>query len=399
MLAICSDIDQTTLERFVLLHRFLNTREETSLGRGLGLDVADSFWFYAPHGNAPAATQMSFFAGMDWRERSGSADQILRFIRGGWIDTLHSFGNFNEHPVGQPGSFTREHAERALAALEEAGVGVKIWSNHGNRNNIQNILREQHWVGDQPGHHSRHSDLLRRFGIRFVWSSFMSADFRRDVPVELSKLRDDQFVWRFSRQDYAFFRDVKGAEQLAARFGVPIRESDGGVLAVVWHPRALHVQLSSENLNELIEKGGYAVVGQHLGVGVRGKALPPEAIRALHRLKHAEEAGDILVARTSRLLEYAVAREHLRFETAQDAAGKIVINILRIDDPLRNVNIPDLDRLRGITFEMDASENTPVELRLRGAEIPRNKIVEHHCPHYRGIGIRWFAADYADYAP
>lgn len=46
MLSICSDIDDTTLEDFKIYHQFLNTKEEISHGKGLGLDVGDSMWLY-----------------------------------------------------------------------------------------------------------------------------------------------------------------------------------------------------------------------------------------------------------------------------------------------------------------------------------------------------------------
>lgn len=46
MLAISSDIDNTTVEKFEKYHRFLNTLEQTSYGPGLGLDIGDSAWFY-----------------------------------------------------------------------------------------------------------------------------------------------------------------------------------------------------------------------------------------------------------------------------------------------------------------------------------------------------------------
>ena len=72
MLAICSDIDDESPEHFAGLHRFLNTREMTPLGPGLGLDVSDSFWFYAPalEDADPAKAQISFFKGLNWEKRS-----------------------------------------------------------------------------------------------------------------------------------------------------------------------------------------------------------------------------------------------------------------------------------------------------------------------------------------
>ncbi len=375
------------------LHRFLNTQGVTPLGRGLGLDISDSFWFYSPQEGDPVNSQMSFFSGMDWQRRSPFADQILDYIRGGWIDTLHSYGNFNNYPVGHPGCFTREHATRALDVLDKVGLSVKVWSNHGNLNNIQNIGRKGRRLGDSLGNPRRHTDLMRRCGIWFVWSGVMSPEFRQDEAVHLGELSDKQMVWEFSRQDYIQFSERSGAEDLARRFGAKAtRRNDGGGLVIAWRPRLLHVQLSPENLAELVSKGGYAIVGQHLGV----EMLSTDAIDALHRLKAAHDAGDILVARTSRLLEYAVTRGGLRFETARDASGKTVINILRIDDPVRGARVPDLDRLRGITFEV--SGDGPVELRLRGRPVASQEVVEHHLPDNRTLGIGWFPPDHADYA-
>jgi hypothetical protein len=397
MLSICSDIDQTTPERFVSLHRYFNTREMTPLGQGLGLDISDSFWFYSPQGKDLSKSQMSFFAGMNWQQRSPFADQILDYIRGGWIDTLHSYGNFNHNPIGRPGCFSRTHAARAFAVLDQAGVVVKVWSNHGNRNNIQNIGQKHHWLGDRPGNSRRHTDLMRRHGIRFVWSGFMSAEFRQNGAVRLDEFGDSQKVWQFSRHCSIYFSNPHGAEDLAQRFGAKIARYDDSSLAVVWHPRLLHVQLSQENLAELAAMGGYAIVGQHLGAGTGQELLSAEAVAALQRLKAAQDEGNILITRTSRLLEYAVAHDGLQFETTRDASGKTVINILGIDDPVRGARTPDFDQLRGITFEVCG--DGPVELRLFGRPVAPRELDEHQdlagcCT----IGIRWFPQDHTDYA-
>ena len=41
MLAFSSDVDDTTLEEFKTYHKFLNTKEETPYGQGLGRDIGD----------------------------------------------------------------------------------------------------------------------------------------------------------------------------------------------------------------------------------------------------------------------------------------------------------------------------------------------------------------------
>ena len=45
-LTICNDIDLTTPEEFLEIHRFLNTKQVTPMGVGVGLEIGDSFWMY-----------------------------------------------------------------------------------------------------------------------------------------------------------------------------------------------------------------------------------------------------------------------------------------------------------------------------------------------------------------
>lgn len=397
MLAICSDIDDETPKHFAALHRFLNTREQTALGQGLGLDVSDSFWFYAPapDGTDRKHSQMSFFAGLDWRQRSPFAEKIVDYIRGGWIDTLHSYGNFSGIPDGHPNRFTRTHAEHAVAALQDEGLAIDVWSNHGDSNNIQNVERDDDMPGDIPRHPARHSDLMTGVGIRFIWSTEMSAEFRRDKAPMLAGLRDGQPIWKFSRQDLVYRDD---AEELKARFGAITRDTARGPMAVVWHPALLHIQLSAENLADLAATGGYAIIGQHLGYrgpfAAPGQVLPPLAIEALHRLKAAQDEGSILVAGTARLLQYAVAHDGLRYETMTDGHGGTVIDIIGVDDPVGRPAL-DVHHLRGLTFEVS---NGTGELRLRGQPIPWREITERQLPGKHVVGIRWFSPDHTDYS-
>ncbi len=396
MLAICSDIDRTTASNFAALHRFLNTREKTPLGQGLGLDIADSFWFYASQDATrdPSDQQLAFFSGLDWRQRSPQAEQILDYIRGGWIDTLHSYGDFSIRQSGYS-RFSRAHAERALAVLAEADLTITIWVNHGSGNNIQNIGAAETWVGDVPGSPEYHADLLFRHGMRFLYPGEISAQFRRETAASPITLRDGRNGWRFSRQDFAYRDD---ARDLAESRGAVTGSHAGKAFAMVWEPKFLDVQLSSDNLAELVAEGGYAILGQHFGATAPGELLPKEAIAALERLKAAQDDGDILVARTSRLLEYASMREYVRFTVTQDASGTTQIDITGIDDPVRGLQPPVLNRLRGVTFEVPGKG--PVELSFGGrpisVRIPR-EIVRAELEKTRIIGIKWFASDHSDH--
>ena len=366
MLAICSDIDRTTPERLCSSHRFLNTREMTALGQGLGLDISDSFWFYAPPPAGEwATTQMAFFSGMDWQKRSAFADQILDYIRGGWVDTLHSYGNFSGNPVGTPAASPASMRRGRLMCLprpvSRSSSGPITGTRTTSRISARAPLGGRPAGGPLPSQRSEwRSQVCTSSGPRL-----MSADFRRDEAVQPGEVARRAKGLAIFAAGPCVFRRPEGADELARRFGAIVRPGGGGAIAVVWHPQLLHIQLSAGNLAELAEKGGYAIVGQHLGRGHK-EVLSTKAVEALCRLKSAQDAGNILVARTSRLLEYAVTRDGLRFEATRDASGKTTIDIAGIDDPVRGAQqAPDLDRLRGITFEVPG--NGPVELRLRGS--------------------------------
>ena len=50
-LTICSDIDDTqNTADFLEIQRFLNTKQQTSMGEGLGLEIGNSFYFYDDDG-------------------------------------------------------------------------------------------------------------------------------------------------------------------------------------------------------------------------------------------------------------------------------------------------------------------------------------------------------------
>ena len=105
-LAVCSDIDYATPGYFSDLHAFLNGSGETRFGPGLGLDIADSFWFYNANPETPEG--ISYFEGTGDQEKDAAV--IRAGIREGRIDALHAYGDFS---LG--GGFRRELAERALA--------------------------------------------------------------------------------------------------------------------------------------------------------------------------------------------------------------------------------------------------------------------------------------------
>ena len=101
---ICSDIDGCNWTDFLNIHEYLNTHNETTLGPGLGLEIGDSFWFY-DQPNTPD-TAFSIFE-HDNKTSSRFAEPIRELIKQGWLDVLHSYGNFS-----YKGGFERKLADR-----------------------------------------------------------------------------------------------------------------------------------------------------------------------------------------------------------------------------------------------------------------------------------------------
>ena len=80
-LSISSDIDNaSSSEFFVQFMNFLNSEKQTIYGPGLGLEVANSFWFF----NGSKSAQLSYFDGLTDKELLSST---LGFILIRHIDT------------------------------------------------------------------------------------------------------------------------------------------------------------------------------------------------------------------------------------------------------------------------------------------------------------------------
>ncbi|MEE9611230.1 MAG: hypothetical protein V3W19_08260, partial [Desulfatiglandales bacterium] len=103
---LCNDCDHITREAFETIHQFINTTDDTGIGKGLGLRVADTMFMYCqrPEG-------LCFFKG-DSAIPGEHSGFLKEAVREGWIDSLHGYGDFDK-----PDVFSREMAERALNEL------------------------------------------------------------------------------------------------------------------------------------------------------------------------------------------------------------------------------------------------------------------------------------------
>ena len=326
-LTICSDIDATTPEEFLEIHCFLNTKQVTPMGVGVGLEIGDSFWMYS------AAREpwrcLSVFNGLEPVEGPWS-EMILDFIRAGYLDCLHSYGDFNHY-----GGFRREMAVTAVDYLQDKGIQIRVWTNHGDNHNFQSI-DEKLGLGDWKQWQSAngdsfecveyHMDLTRTLGITFLCRSRDVTQFwgqDRSLRLqEIFSLKRMNHPVNYLRWLYHQLRPgVRSFIANSLLEGVPVH--DGSSLhAFKRYGRFqqdrsddLGNVLSEENLARLIGDESVALLYTHLGKRLQpeGPVIPKEFQEGLRRLEEHCREGKIFVTTTSRLLNYLTVRRDLRF--------------------------------------------------------------------------------------
>lgn len=386
MLAISSDIDLTSLAEFEDYHRFLNTKEKTPYGQGLGLDIADSAWMYVAdnysdkldHEGHPAAYSMSYFQGVDPKVTKDAA-KIIHYYKAGWIDSLHTFGDFSRND--KKSLFTRELADLAWKEMRTSGFMPKVWINHGTETNVQNFGAynakgfSYYQAGDDPKSPYYHTDLTLGNGIKFVWNSVGMSQFSYDDPLFPIKLRDGKQVWGFYRYAY----DVAAGKRIWT-----------------WEVHELPRQLNKAHLEELVQGGKYAVVAQHLGKGYGALAFTANDVQALQLLKSYQDDRKILVARTERLLNYARVNHYIRYSILK-SESKFYINLTKIEDPVLGESTPILEDVRGLTFYVNNPEQYSILINsvpISDEDIQRNAADK---TGKQSIGVKWFEPDYTDY--
>lgn len=378
MLALCSDIDDATLDNFKTYHQFLNTKENTAYGQGLGLDVGDSMWLYMGDDYSNANNVMTYYKGIDLNKKN-NADAIAHFIKAGWIDCLHTFGDFSTD--NEKGTlFNRNLAENGWKTLNSIGFKPEVWINHGNRANVQNFgaattssfMSYQH--GDDLKSKYYHTDITIQNGIKYLWNSQNSNVFGCDFPIFTVKLRDGKKVWGFKR-----FTNV----------------NTKGQIDWVWTPNELHREITKNNLESIVKNKQYCILAQHFGAGTKDM-FKSENLNALYLLKQYQNANKVLIANTTRLLKYSTAQKYLNFYVKEED-GITYINIVSINDPIFGTYIPKLNDLRGVTFYVSSTKNIALSINgkiIDPEEVQINPVDE---TGKASIGIKWFKPDYTDY--
>jgi len=355
-LTICSDIDGTTTkEEFLEIQKFLNAREETSMGEGVGLEIGNSFVMYAP-----PTCAFSYFSG-----NPGNAQIIRKFIKAGYIDFLHSYG--------EKADFTRKDAIKAIEELNDNQCKVDVWVDHART--PDNLGDDTTFgLGDHPESSAYHSDLTLAYGIKFVWLGRVTTVIGQSVPITLktfSSIYDSRHpvdslkntLKEFAKNILAVFGNKKYAMHKSYDLIRVAKLDDGqkvyeflrfdnywkGVAEGATSRRLAYV-ISRRMLERLKEVGGYMVVYTHLGKNSdSSQVIAKETQNALRDLASEQERGNIYVTTTSRLLNYYLNYKYLNW-SHETKGDEMVITISSVEDPVFGSFIPTIEDLQGITF-------------------------------------------------
>lgn len=379
VVSVSNDCDLADFGVFDTLMSFLNTNQETPLGRGLGLNVSSSMFFYEKQ-----AGRVSYFNGLDAdAPQNEYASRLIDYIRAGWIDTNHAYGDFDH-----VGGFTRRHAERTTDVLAKHGARLPLFTNHGDSFNVQNLGADgPHHRGDVVGDDAYHADLTVGQGTMFIWCDgpHVIRPIRRDQCSasdwrQIAKPDPTDVLEKYSLRDGNTLQGFKRLRGTGAH---------GPTLS------SLGYQLDQVDWNGMYADFGALILYQHFGISHYGDSWPgkrtylpadlellkcrPEVYLAPFRyLGQEKDAGRLWVPTLSQLLSYLVAVQSIRVkETGVDGA----IELESDNEAVTN------ETLSGVTVYVDPLQ--PLRLSFRGKPVPFDVNGPDHTGRY-SITVRQF---------
>ena len=322
--SISNDIDRTEFSFFNSFMQFLNTTGKTPFGNGLGLNITSSFFFFRSTPNV-----FSYFSDrMVNSKPTRVSDRMNDYLMSGWMDTIHAYGDFDN-----AGGFTRGHAERGYELLEKIGVPIRVFTNHGTRNNSQNIGSDQPYHrGDLVQSRAYHADLMVNHGIRYVWTDTMVFEKQwyvkrgiRDLLVQ-RKWKQAPVMQSCVLQDGSYLKGFKRFRSTGTT--APNLSSFGD-------------QLNQINWKKLYAKRGAVILYQHLGVISRGVSAVIDSVRArperylapFYFLKQENLEGRLWVCGLAELLTYVDMLQNIRVAHDSLKNRYEIISNMEVENP------------------------------------------------------------------
>ncbi len=364
-LAIASDVDETKdLAHFLEIQNFLCSDNKTYFGKGLGLEIGNSFFMYG------LENELAYFSISD-KEK-----EIVRtLIKSGFIDCFHSYGS---------GAKSREQVKKALKELEKHNCKITVWIDHAkaSTNMGKDVTFGQ---GDMAGSPVYHADLTLKHGVEFAWlgrvSSIVGQSAKQGfVPrssfINKGKEAVKHFMGLIGNKKYSLHYGNKLIKVVSLADKQPVFEfmrcdyHSKGVGRVATF-KGLAAVLSENNLAKLIKSKGYCVIYTHLGK--QSDKACADTVQALSLVKEANINGKLFVATTSRLLKYFTNFSYLDWSFSQKGA-ETEIKIKAIINPVKGLVEPVAKNLEGLTFFVPNKDKARIYLGERLLEdISKNK--------------------------
>jgi hypothetical protein len=380
MLAICSDLDETpNQEVYFETARYLNTTENTLLGKGVDLEVGNTIYFDMPEHNFSYTNTDD-----DGRKK------IHKLIESGHIDCLHSFGDFVN---------SREKIEQHWSEIRQGRRKIEVWVDHAQAptNLDSDIMQGQGAISDTSAYHA---DLTVKSGaLAFIWKGRVTSCVAQNVIRSYACLFNRQqakasiktislefikgWLARLGNEKYAMHKTNKILRKTTLVDGTPVLEflrcnpSWGGV-SMFDTARGIHHVLTESVLSTLVNKKGCSIFYSHLGKVVNAEQpFSDETKRSFELLASFQKNKQILTATTRRLLGYNRTLNELTFKT------KKVVNEIQIH---LTTDYSGED-LNGLTWYVDEPANTC--LYINGIKYTDLVINEQDSSGKACVSIKW----------
>tara|TARA_B100001964_G_C14244870_1_gene606880 strand:+ start:1837 stop:3057 length:1221 start_codon:yes stop_codon:yes gene_type:complete len=391
MLAISNDIDNSPdLNVFLEIMDYLNSSKQTVFGNGLNLEVGNSFWFY----NNTGTEQLSYFKGTSTAE-TNFAPHCREFWQSGFIDSIHTYGNFDS------GGFKRKFALTARDEMGKYNVKLPVWINHGTHQNSQNLGYVQGCYGGVQGHESYHADLIKDFGIRYIWAGKMTHVLGQDAQNTLS-VKGIQFLQNITaklKYKDEYEKIILSGNKLIA----PITLQDKTTLwefqrwinawgrQTVLDVNDFTQQIAKKNIRGLIRNEGFMVLYTHFCENLKLKEGFPTKLKTnLRFIREEYNSGELLVTTTSRLLRYKEITIYIKTDVHEENGKTIFAIPSTMKTPLGKQNIT-LSDIEGLTFYTDEQEKT--EIHFMGKCLASKTNPRDHTGKV-SISIPWIQLEY-----
>lgn len=330
MLAICSDLDETpNKDIYFETARYLNTTEDTLLGKGVGLEVGNTIYFDMPEHN------FSYTNSDD-----DGRNKIHQLINSGHIDCLHSFGDLVND---------RTLIEKHWQTIQSCKRKVEVWVDHAQApTNLDNDI--MHGDGALKGTNAFHTDLTMQAGaLPFIWKGRVTSIVAQNVKRHYGCLFNKReiitssktilvefikgFLARFGNEKYAMHKVNKILRKTQLVDGTFVLEfmrcnpSWAGV-SVFDSARGIDQVLTKSVLDSLVYNKGCSIFYSHLGK-IFSNEVPfqDQTRQAFELLASYLRNKQIITTTTRRLLGYCRTVDELNFSVkAVDKESHIYVS-------------------------------------------------------------------------